>query len=140
MRVQTESRVEFLHGAFDLSNATRVCSELGTKVRDILVGEVTWLTLRLTMVASLFWLAMAVFGVARTPVSLLVIPAAALNGLDSLLSMVQMPGGVPVGTLSIGKAGAVHAEIMREACRFEARIEVGIAPSHLLVDRPLRIG
>jgi lipooligosaccharide transport system permease protein len=40
-------------------------------VRDVLVGEV----------ASLFWLAMAVFGVARTPMSLLVIPAAVLNGL-----------------------------------------------------------
>ena len=50
-------------------------------VRDVLLGEVTWLSLRLTMVASLFWLAMAVFGVARTPGSLLVIPAAALNGL-----------------------------------------------------------
>ena len=50
-------------------------------VRDLLAGEVAWLTLRLTMVASLFWLAMAVFGVARTPASLLVIPAAALNGL-----------------------------------------------------------
>ncbi len=36
----------------------------------------------------------------------------ALNGLDSLLSMVQMPGGVPVGTLAIGKAGAINAGIM----------------------------
>ena len=35
----------------------------------------------------------------------------ALNGLDSLLSTVQMPGGVPVGTLAIGKAGAVNAAI-----------------------------
>ena len=33
----------------------------------------------------------------------------ALNGLDSLLSIVQMPGGVPVGTLAIGKAGAINA-------------------------------
>jgi 5-(carboxyamino)imidazole ribonucleotide mutase len=36
----------------------------------------------------------------------------ALNGLDSLLSMVQMPGGVPVGTLAIGKAGAVNAALL----------------------------
>ncbi len=36
----------------------------------------------------------------------------ALNGLDSLLSMVQMPGGVPVGTLAIGKAGATNAGIL----------------------------
>lgn len=36
----------------------------------------------------------------------------ALNGLDSLLSIVQMPGGVPVGTLAIGRAGAVNAALM----------------------------
>jgi len=35
-----------------------------------------------------------------------------LNGLDSLLSIVQMPGGIPVGTLAIGKAGARNAGIM----------------------------
>ena len=37
------------------------------------------------------------------------VQSAALNGLDSLLSIVQMPGGVPVGTLAIGKAGATNA-------------------------------
>lgn len=36
----------------------------------------------------------------------------ALQGLDSLLSIVQMPGGVPVGTLAIGKAGAVNAALL----------------------------
>lgn len=36
----------------------------------------------------------------------------ALNGLDSLLSIVQMPAGVPVGTLAIGKAGAVNAALL----------------------------
>jgi 5-(carboxyamino)imidazole ribonucleotide mutase len=36
----------------------------------------------------------------------------ALNGLDSLLSIVQMPGGVPVGTLAIGAAGAKNAGLM----------------------------
>ena len=35
----------------------------------------------------------------------------ALNGLDSLLSIVQMPGGVPVATMSIGKAGAINAAV-----------------------------
>ncbi len=35
-----------------------------------------------------------------------------LNGLDSLLSTAQMPGGVPVGTLAIGKAGAVNAALL----------------------------
>ena len=36
----------------------------------------------------------------------------ALSGLDSLLSIVQMPGGVPVGTLAIGKAGAKNAGLL----------------------------
>ncbi len=35
-----------------------------------------------------------------------------LNGLDSLLSIVQMPGGVPVATMAIGKAGAINAALM----------------------------
>ena len=36
----------------------------------------------------------------------------ALNGLDSLLSIVQMPAGIPVGTLAIGKAGAKNAALL----------------------------
>jgi len=38
-----------------------------------------------------------------------------LNGLDSLLSTVQMPGGIPVGTLAVGKAGAVNAALLAVA-------------------------
>ncbi len=38
-----------------------------------------------------------------------------LNGLDSLLSIVQMPGGVPVGTMAIGKAGAINAALWAAA-------------------------
>ena len=40
------------------------------------------------------------------------IPATLLNGQDALLSMVQMPAGVPVGTLAIGKPGAINAAIL----------------------------
>ena len=39
-------------------------------------------------------------------------PTKALDGLDSLLSIVQMPAGIPVGTLAIGKAGAVNAALL----------------------------
>lgn len=39
----------------------------------------------------------------------------ALQGLDSLLSIVQMPGGIPVGTLAIGKAGAINAALLAAA-------------------------
>ena len=43
------------------------------------------------------------------------VQSAALQGLDSLLSIVQMPGGVPVGTLAIGKAGAINAALLAAA-------------------------
>ena len=39
------------------------------------------------------------------------IQSSSLNGLDSLLSIVQMPGGVPVATMSVGKAGAINAAV-----------------------------
>jgi 5-(carboxyamino)imidazole ribonucleotide mutase len=40
------------------------------------------------------------------------VPATALNGVDALLSIVQMPAGIPVGTLAIGKPGATNAGIL----------------------------
>jgi 5-(carboxyamino)imidazole ribonucleotide mutase len=43
------------------------------------------------------------------------VESAALKGMDSLLSIVQMPGGVPVGTLAIGKAGAQNAALLAVA-------------------------
>ena len=51
---------------------------------------------------------------ALTPLPVLGVPVAsrALQGLDSLLSIVQMPGGVPVGTLAIGRAGAINAALL----------------------------
>jgi len=48
---------------------------------------------------------------AKTTLPVIGVPiqSKALNGLDSLLSIVQMPAGVPVGTVAIGKAGAINA-------------------------------
>jgi 5-(carboxyamino)imidazole ribonucleotide mutase len=51
--------------------------------------------------------------------------SASLKGLDSLLSIVQMPGGVPVGTLGIGKPGAINAGLL--AARILARSDDAIA-------------
>lgn len=50
----------------------------------------------------------------QTPLPVLGVPveSKALQGMDSLLSIVQMPGGVPVATLAIGKAGATNAGIL----------------------------
>jgi 5-(carboxyamino)imidazole ribonucleotide mutase len=50
---------------------------------------------------------------AKTALPVLAVPMESkLQGLDSLLSMVQMPAGIPVGTLAIGRAGAVNAAIL----------------------------
>ena len=43
------------------------------------------------------------------------VPSRALNGIDSLLSIAQMPAGIPVGTLAIGKAGATNAALLAAA-------------------------
>jgi 5-(carboxyamino)imidazole ribonucleotide mutase len=54
---------------------------------------------------------------ALTPLPILGVPmeSAALKGMDSLLSIVQMPGGIPVGTLAIGKPGAINAALLAAA-------------------------
>ncbi len=54
---------------------------------------------------------------AKTPLPVLGVPmeSKSLHGMDSLLSMVQMPGGVPVGTLAIGKPGAINAALLAAA-------------------------
>ncbi len=49
------------------------------------------------------------------PVFAVPVQSRTLNGLDSLLSIVQMPGGIPVGTLAIGKAGAINAALLAAA-------------------------
>ena len=54
---------------------------------------------------------------AKTMLPVLGVPvqSQALNGMDSLLSIVQMPAGIPVGTLAIGKAGAINAALLAAA-------------------------
>ena len=51
----------------------------------------------------------------RLPVLGVPIQSKALNGLDSMLSIAQMPAGIPVGTLAIGRAGAVNAALLAAA-------------------------
>jgi 5-(carboxyamino)imidazole ribonucleotide mutase len=57
------------------------------------------------MAASMTWL----------PVLGVPVEATSLSGLDALLSIVQMPGGVPVGTLAVGKPGAINAGLLAAA-------------------------
>jgi 5-(carboxyamino)imidazole ribonucleotide mutase len=63
---------------------------------------------------------------AQTLVPVLGVPveSRALKGLDSLLSIVQMPGGIPVGTLAIGKSGAINAALLAIAILGNSRPEL----------------
>jgi 5-(carboxyamino)imidazole ribonucleotide mutase len=61
----------------------------------------------------------------RLPVLGVPVQSKALSGLDSLLSIVQMPGGIPVGTLAIGKAGASNAALL--AVSILATTDAGLA-------------
>lgn len=67
---------------------------------------------------------------AKTSLPVLGVPIQSLhlNGLDSLLSIVQMPTGIPVGTLAIGKAGATNAALLAAAM---------LAPYHPEIDQAL---
>ena len=62
---------------------------------------------------------------AKTTLPVLGVPveSKALQGIDSLLSIVQMPAGVPVGTLAIGKAGAINAALLATAILATSRPE-----------------
>ena len=61
----------------------------------------------------------------RLPVLGVPVLSSALHGVDSLLSIVQMPKGIPVGTLAIGEAGAVNAALL--ACAILALHDAGLA-------------
>jgi 5-(carboxyamino)imidazole ribonucleotide mutase len=52
------------------------------------------------------------------------VPSGALQGIDSLLSVVQMPAGVPVGTLAIGRSGAINAALLAAAVLGATRPEI----------------
>jgi len=66
---------------------------------------------------------------AKTDLPVLGVPvqSAALSGMDSLLSIAQMPAGIPVGTLAIGRAGAVNAALLAAAVLGLARPEIAEA-------------
>ena len=66
---------------------------------------------------------------AKTALPVLGVPvqSKALNGMDSLLSIVQMPAGIPVGTLAIGKAGAINAALLAAAIISNKHTEYRIA-------------
>jgi 5-(carboxyamino)imidazole ribonucleotide mutase len=78
---------------------------------------------------------------ALTPLPVLGVPAEtkALGGQDSLLSIVQMPGGIPVGTLAIGRAGAINAALLAAAILALADPEIAQALDDYRADQTAAI-
>ncbi len=74
---------------------------------------------------------------ALTPLPVFGVPieSKALKGMDSLLSMVQMPGGVPVGTLAIGRAGAINAALLAAAVLALSDDDIAKALDHFRADQ-----
>jgi len=98
--VPSEQRVVSAHRTPDLmAQFAAEAADRGVKVIIAGAGGAAHLP---GMVAAQTWL----------PVLGVPVQSKALNGLDSLLSIAQMPGGVPVGTLAIGNAGAKNAGLM----------------------------
>lgn len=63
----------------------------------------------------------------------------ALNGIDSLLSIVQMPAGIPVGTLAIGRAGAVNAALLAAAIVANRHLEFRDALERFRAEQTQRV-
>ncbi|MEM9027724.1 MAG: 5-(carboxyamino)imidazole ribonucleotide mutase [Pseudomonadota bacterium] len=100
LQVTTDVRIVSAHRTPErLYEFARGAADRGLKVIIAGAGGAAHLP---GMVASLTWL----------PVLGVPIESQALHGQDSLLSIVQMPGGIPVGTLAIGKAGAINAALL----------------------------
>lgn len=78
---------------------------------------------------------------AQTAVPVLGVPVQshALSGLDSLLSMVQMPGGIPVATFAIGKAGAINAALFAAAMLAQTDAAVRAALTRYRDDQTKRV-
>lgn len=103
LEVACETRIVSAHRTPDrLVSYAKGASERGLKLVIAGAGGAAHLP---GMVASMTTL----------PVLGVPIQSRALSGLDSLLSIVQMPAGIPVGTLAIGKAGAINAALLAAA-------------------------
>ncbi len=78
---------------------------------------------------------------AQTLVPVLGVPVQShvLSGQDSLLSIVQMPGGIPVGTLAIGKAGAINAALLAVAILANTRPELREKLRRFRADQTARV-
>ncbi|MGI9091047.1 MAG: 5-(carboxyamino)imidazole ribonucleotide mutase [Gemmatimonadaceae bacterium] len=78
---------------------------------------------------------------AKTTLPVLGVPveSKALHGIDSLLSIVQMPAGIPVATLAIGKAGAINAALLAAAIVANRHAEFRAALTRFRADQTQRV-
>lgn len=75
----------------------------------------------------------------RLPVLGVPVQSKALNGMDSLLSIVQMPAGIPVGTLAIGTAGAINAALLAAAILALQDAELAVRLERFRADQTARV-
>jgi 5-(carboxyamino)imidazole ribonucleotide mutase len=112
---------------FDVPHECRVLSAHRTPAATIeYVGAAEGRGLQLVIAAAGGAAHLAGVVAAHTLLPVLGVPmeSASLKGLDSLLSTVQMPGGIPVGTLAIGKPGATNAALLAVAILAGSRPEL----------------
>lgn len=113
--------------AFDVAHEYRVASAHRTPALAAeYVGKLESRGVEVLIAAAGGAAHLAGVAAAHTLVPVLGVPmeSQALKGLDSLLSTVQMPGGIPVGTLAIGKAGATNAALLAIAILANSRPEL----------------
>jgi 5-(carboxyamino)imidazole ribonucleotide mutase len=75
----------------------------------------------------------------RVPVLGVPVQSKALGGMDSLLSIAQMPGGVPVGCMAIGKAGAINAALLAAAILANDSNKIALALDQYRQDQTSRV-
>ena len=112
---------------FDVPHACIVASAHRTpeRVHDFVTkGEANGMEVLIAAAGGAAHLAGVVAATTTLPVLGVPMQAWSLDGLDSLLSTVQMPRGIPVGTLAIGKAGAINAALLAVAILANKRPEL----------------
>ena len=112
---------------FGVAHECRVLSAHRTPaatVEYVTAGESRGIEVMIAAAGGAAHLAGVVAAHTLLPVLGVPIESASLKGLDSLLSTVQMPGGIPVGTLAIGKAGATNAALLAVAILANKRADL----------------
>ena len=115
---ETMSHTSDILGQLGVAHETRIVSAHRTPKRLLQYGESArdrGLQVIIAGAGGAAHLPGMTAAITALPVFGVPIESKALSGMDSLLSIVQMPGGIPVGTLAIGRAGAINAGLLAAA-------------------------